>query len=135
MDRCVFSMTRNGRRIALVLYVDDILVLTSDEDNKKWIETVLKDKCKEHSVEHCDENGLSYLGMHRMENAGDDIMISMDGYIDEILKEYQEMSTIHEYVVPTEASLFDHDNNTEKMKDSSFFHRMVAKLLYLSKQA
>ena len=35
---------RNGKRIALVLYADDILVLTSDEDNKKWIETVLKDK-------------------------------------------------------------------------------------------
>ena len=44
------------------------------------------------------------------------------------------MLTIHEYVVPAEASLFDHDDKTEKMKDSSFFHRMVAKLLYLSKQ-
>ena len=59
----------------------------------------------------------------------------MDGYIDEILKEYQEISTIHEYIVPAEASLFDHDDKTEKMKDSSFFHRMVAKLLYLSKRA
>ena len=53
---------------ALVLYVDDILVLTSDEDNKKWIETVLKDEYKELSVEHCDENGLSYLGMHMIKN-------------------------------------------------------------------
>ena len=90
-------------------YVDDILVLTSDEDNKNWIETVLKDEYKELSVEHCNENGLSYLGMHMMKNTQDDIIISMDGYIDEILKEYQEMSTIHEYVVPAEASLFNHE--------------------------
>ena len=34
MDKCVFSMMRNGRRFALVLNVDDILVLTSDEDKK-----------------------------------------------------------------------------------------------------
>ena len=86
-------------------------------------------------MEHCDKNGLSYLGMHLMKNTQEAIIISMDGFIDEILKEYQKMSTIHEYVVPAEASLFDHDDKTEKMKDSSFFHRMVAKLLYLSKRS
>ncbi len=37
--------------------------------------------------------------------------------------------------MPAESNLFDHDEKTEKMKDNLFFHRIVAKLLYLSKRA
>ncbi len=52
-------------------------------------------RVKELSVEHCDEKGLSYLGMQMKKIGQDDIVISMDGHINKILKEYQEMSRIH----------------------------------------
>ena len=109
------------------------MVLRSDEDNKEWVGNLWNVEYKELSVKNCDDNGLSYLGMHTKKNQQDNIIINMYGYINEILKEYQEVSPIHEYVVPAESNLFDHDEKTEKIKDSSFFHRTVAKLLYLSK--
>jgi hypothetical protein len=129
-DPCVLNAIRNGKQITLVVYVDDIMILTEDDDNIEW---VYKTLCKEFDDVKIERgNDLSYLGMHIVIKDGV-VEMSMEAFIDEALKEYGADVTARN--TPATAKLFDlipgeELNDNERKK----FHTQVMRLLYLAQR-
>ena len=73
-----------------------------------------------------ESSEMSYLGMNFKIN-NDGIHVSMENYIQEMLKEFGELKT---YTHPADDKLFVNDGQMPS-KDKKWFHKMVAKLLYL----
>jgi hypothetical protein len=68
----------NGKHMTLVLFVDDILILSErDADTERFIKQ-LRDKYIE--VSFCVDSNLSYLGMHVRVEAGKTVL-SMRSYV------------------------------------------------------
>ena len=129
-DPCVVNTIRNDKQITLVIYVDDILILTEDEDNIEWVYKILKRKFDEVKIER--GNDLSYLGMHIIIKDGV-VDMSMEAFIDEALKEYGGDVTPRN--TPATAKLFDLIAGEElNDKEKKSFHTHVMRLLYLAQR-
>ncbi len=128
-DRCVFNRVTDGKQSTLVLYVDDILVLSTNPAEITELEDHLKREFKE--IKCKVSNDLSYLGM-RIQFLENKVNISMEGYIEDILDCGGAAGTVS---TPATATLFDvGDSEPLSEGDRQHFHTMVAKLLYLSKR-
>jgi hypothetical protein len=135
LKSCVF---KSGENI-LILYVDDLLVLSKDGSFFEKMKKILTDEFGEITTE--DQGTLNYLGMSVCFGP-DGINLSMKGYVDSIgtlpnipiteskyLNEKKDMN-------PTAKDLFSIDVNSQALDDDNrkVFHTTVAKLLYLSKR-
>ena len=128
LDPCV--MTRGST--VVTIYVDDMLLLSTDEEPLKEIEVYLKRKFQEIKCELTNE--FSYLGMH-ITIREDKVIISMKKFIDDFLKLYGNLST-RNYVTPTTMKFCEIDMKAPLLgeKRKKIFHTIIAKLLYLSKR-
>ena len=79
-DPCLYIRNRNGRKLILVLYVDDGLITSS---NKEDVEQFLTDLKKSFQIS-CSEAKF-YLGLEIAQEK-DGIKITQKGYIEKILK-------------------------------------------------
>jgi hypothetical protein len=129
LDPCVMNATKNGRQVTLLIYVDDILVTTEDEENIKWVEHLLRKAYGDIQVEIGPD--ISYLGMRiRMDDTR--IELSMDNYVDSIIKEYGEVKPRS---TPHSANLFRIDAAEElDEQQRKTFHTNVMRLLYLAQR-
>ena len=114
----------------LLIYVDDIL-LFADPVEIKYMGQVFIKEFKWITLQ--SGNQQSYLGMQIVLQDGY-ATIDMSNYIDKTLQEYGDVMN---KMVPGKKGMFLVDEEAKKLPEVErrFFHRMVAKLLYLSKWA
>ena len=62
IDPCVMNKFINGKQCTLVIYVDDILILSERNEDIEWVLQALQKRFDDVKVEK--GNDLSYLGMH-----------------------------------------------------------------------
>jgi hypothetical protein len=124
------NKTMDGVQCTLVIYVDDILVLSKNEDHLQHVIKLLESKFEDVKSEVSDD--FSYLGM-RVQMKEGEVHLSMDAFVDNILKEFGETKGA---VSPALANTFELTPG-EELSDVSRkkFHKTVAQLLYLTKRA
>jgi hypothetical protein len=134
IDDCVLNKRDDGRDITIILYVDDILMLSESRADIDWLIAALTKEYGELTVESGDS--FTYLGMG-LETARDgSIRLRMDAYVQGVLDAFQkEYPRVRTSTIPASINLFKPGNGKLlSPKDKSQFHTFVAKLLYLSKR-
>ena len=119
---CLYIRNRNGRKLILVLYVDDGLIASS---NKEDVEQFITDLKKSFQIS-CSEAKF-YLGLEIAQEK-DGIKITQKGYIEKILKKFN-----MENANPVETPIIKSSQNIEPGKaESKFPYRSaVGALMYL----
>ena len=129
VDTCVMNKMIDGVQCTLVIYVDDILILSKKEEHLKYVINLLTEKYKDVKSEISDD--FSYLGM-RIKLKGDEVHMTMESFIEDVLRVY---GPVPGMVSPAKADLRELKPSEELNKeDHDKFHTMVAKLLYLAKR-
>jgi hypothetical protein len=101
-DECVMVKKEDGKdAIVVILYVDDILVLSGKATDCYWVKHILENQYQKVTVSKGER--LPYLGMTIIKTA-DGFEICMKAYIEDILKYYER--NVREYVTPTNPNLF-----------------------------
>jgi histone deacetylase 1/2 len=133
IDPCVMNKTTDSGTMTIVLYVDDILVMSASETDIKWLIVELEKEYGEVAVEM--SNKFTYLGMGVDVKANNTIKLSMEKYIDTILNSSQEYNDIKVCTTPATNKLFSKPTG-ELLgpEDKELFHTTVAQLLYLCKR-
>jgi Reverse transcriptase (RNA-dependent DNA polymerase). len=119
--------------ITIVLYVDDILIMSETFSDIKWLIVALEEEYGEVAVDV--SNQFTYLGMGLTVKPNHTIELSMQSYIDNILDSTDEYKNLKKFTTPATNKLFDKPtgkllNPAEKER----FHTTVAQLLYLCKR-
>jgi hypothetical protein len=129
-DRCVFNKIVDGVQITICFHVDDCMLTCTeerllDEVVNKLIAT-FEGATVHRGVKH------SYLGMEFDFSVVGEVSVSMSGYVDKILKEFEVTGTAE---TPASNTLFQVLEgpviNAAQAKD---FHTRSASLLYLGKR-
>jgi hypothetical protein len=129
-DGCVLhKVTGDGSHILLIVYVDDILILSGKLEWCEWVKNAIQKRYEKITVEMGPK--INYLGMI-LEQAEKGFTISMRAYILDVLSEYGK--DVKKCISPAKGDLFESLRNDEEEKDRGKFHTMVAKLLYLGKR-
>ena len=129
VDPCVMNMTTHEGQCTLLIYVDDILILSKSEAD---LENTLKALENKFDDVKCERgNDFSYLGMHIKINEND-VTISMEAFVEDLLKQYGEVKSKS---TPATTKLFDLKAAEELDKAAKKeFHSNVMRLLYLAKR-
>ncbi len=130
MDPCIFRRVEGEMVHLLVVYVDDVLIIASEQD----IERLERSCIKEFKWVTMEVGKIhSYLGI-QLELVKGCVKIDMRSYIERILKGFDNIKT---YQGPADNRLFTVTLDEEKLGvvDAKCFHMLVAKLLYLSRRA
>ena len=126
-DECVFSMGM----VTVVLYVDDLLIVSSDDLQLNSFLVKLKNKFKEITVNHGTIH--NYLGMVLDFSRKGVFRVSMDIFINKIVQDFNGKGH-----APTPAldDMFKSDSG-ELLNDNDrqTFHSAVASILYAAKRA
>jgi hypothetical protein len=133
IDNCVLNMRCKGRDITIILYVDDILILSTRECDTNWLIDALKREYGELTIE--SGKRLTYLGMVLDIRDDGEIRMRMDGYVDSVLGSFPEYNSIRKSTTPATINLFKPGRGRLlNDKDRKRFHTTTARLLYLSKR-
>ena len=129
IDPCVMVMHRDGRRISVVIYVDDLLVVTEHTEDADWVLNGLKRSFKKVKGQS-GETSFDYLGM-RVNIVDGAAILTMDGYEDTML---DMMPGVTCFKYPADERLFElcSDSKPLSICEAKDFHTIVAKLLYYS---
>jgi Reverse transcriptase (RNA-dependent DNA polymerase). len=133
VDNCVLNNKSEGHDVTIILYVDDILILSKQRDDVGWLIDALKSECGELSIE--SGSRLNYLGMVLDIMRDGEIKMRMDSYVDNVLLSFPEYNSIKKSTTPASIHLFK--PGTGRLlceKDKKRFHTTTAKLLHLSKR-
>jgi hypothetical protein len=120
---------RDGSHILLIIYVDDIIILSGKLEWCEWVKNAIQKRYEKITVELGPK--INYLGMI-LEQAEKGFKISMRAYILDVLNEYGK--DVKKCISPAKGDLFESGENDEEEKDIGKFHTMVVKLLYLGKR-
>jgi hypothetical protein len=126
----VFNKVFDGVQCTAVVYVDDIFISCVNAKAITDFESLLKDKFKEITV----HEGLvhSYLGMTWNFSVPGEVKVTMEGYVDEVIKI---SGVTGSACTPATEYLFDVRNSSPLDTDrKAEFHSLVAKVLYLAKR-
>jgi hypothetical protein len=130
-DQCLFNKGTGETQCTALVYVDDILLSCRDPEILQNALDHLSDVYKTVKV----NRGLkhSYLGMSLDFSQAGECKITMDGYIDEVLRFAEVTGTA---ASPATISLFDVREESPPLEERArkHFHSVVAKLLYLAKR-
>jgi predicted nuclease of predicted toxin-antitoxin system len=130
-DDCVLvKRMQNGKYVVVILYVDDILVLSELSEDRKWVRSILVDKYDKVTCEEVER--LPYLGMTIVKRSFG-YELCMRSYIEEVIKFYGK-EKLREYIIPATNNFFQVDESSEMLSEKSKFHSVMAKLLYLGKR-
>jgi len=129
-DACVFNLGEGENQCTFCVYVDDAMITCKDE---KIIDDVIE-KLTERYEKITSKDGLvhNYIGMTFDFSKEDEVSITMDGYIKEILNSYKVTGTA---ATPALSYLFEvRDSSLLDKERADAFHSRTAKLLYLAKR-
>ena len=131
-DLCVFNKIVDGKQVTITLYVDDLLVTCESEpildaaiaEVQGLFGGATVHKGKVHS----------YLGMTFDFTQEGSVSVKMDGYVEDVIKEYRVTGTAKS---PAQADLFEIDEAAALLTAAKAgeLHSRVAKLLYMAKRA
>jgi hypothetical protein len=126
----VFNKLVNGAPSTLLLHVDDILCMSSDEAREDVLR-ILTESFNE--VQHEQGVNLSFLGMTIDTSIESEVRITMNGFTDDLVREYDRPGSAP---TPAKNNLFDIDATSLLLGEArrKKFHSFVAKVLYLSKR-
>ena len=127
----VYTKIVNGNVSNIVIYVDDIVVMTSDKDEHERVVNQFKILYNDITVSTLCDNNFEYLGLNFKvhENA---LSVSMPGYVEKILKEFKDTKKVE---TPYTKHLFENrDIELLNDKDQTMLRSQCAKLLYLGKR-
>jgi hypothetical protein len=128
-DPCVMNLMINGIQLTIVIYVDDVLALSQNEDDIKWLVKQLSDEFGD--VKYSDDLDVSYLGMH-IRIVGTRAIVSMKAYSEALI---EEAGVTGVAASPALGTLFQVGNTRPLgVLDKKKYHRLTAKLLYLAKR-
>jgi hypothetical protein len=130
-DECAF-MRANGDDIDhIILYVDDLMLTARSQETLDNIAETLKSKYKEVTVKVGQDH--NFLGIHWAFDWNGGVTLSMDGYLENILKKYgvTKMSK-----TPATEALFQINQECAKLGSvkQQWFHSCVMELHYLAKR-
>jgi hypothetical protein len=137
-DRCTFNKMIDGNQITIQFHVDDLKI---SHMKQSVIDSVLNDLNKEFGTTRkplAATTGIihDYLGITIDYSERGKVMFTMYDYLEDIL---DEMPNDMNGTAPTPASdnLFDVDEDSIALneKESDFFHRTTARLLFAAKRA
>ena len=133
-DPCVFNKGMGPEQCTVIVYVDDLMATCVNQETIDELWGALKRKYGEGVVTHKGPV-LSYLGMTFDYSVAGEVRITQAGYTVDILRD---CGLDLNKAAPTPASehLFDTRDESEKasVERADWFHRNVAKLLYLAKR-
>lgn len=129
IDPCLFYKNNNGKSIIACVYVDDILVASTDDQQVKELTNALREEYKTITVHDGDIH--NYLGMELDFSKSKEVKISMNGFVQEILRDHKVNGTAK---TPCTLTLYDQDPKSPRLtsEQAEEFHSAVAKLLYLA---
>jgi Reverse transcriptase (RNA-dependent DNA polymerase) len=138
-DNCVFNRIElNGSQTTLVIHVDDMIISSYDD---KYIDRVINEIEQLYpGLTKTRGKVFSYIGMSFNFETPGKVTITIDGFVNDLLKECQDIVGVSP--APGKPTLFhvgdmDDTNHTNPLLSDSArerFHSLVAKLLYLSKR-
>ena len=130
LDPCVFYKGEPGNQIFIGLYVDDLLIIYPEEFESQINNhlDIMENKYGKMKINR--GNVHKYLGI-LFKFIDDDCFANMADYTVDILNE---MPVVGESKYPASAHLLDINESCPKLsiKDKKLFHRVVAKLIYLT---
>ena len=121
-----------GYQITIALYVDNLMVTCEHEGILHEAIDKLKGLFQGATVQFGKLH--SYIGMTFDFSNNDKVHIRMEGYVNDMLREYE---VIGGAATPASADLFDLDPTASDLdkESSDRFHSRVAKLLFMAKRA
>ena len=130
-DQCVFNRGPLASQTTVCLYVDDLMITGVNSTDVENVVDLITGVYKTVKVNRGKLH--SYLGMTLDFSKDGDCKITMDGYVDEVLRFLGVTGTA---ASPASATLFDVRDTSPPLKetDRQLFHTGVAKLLYLAKR-
>ena len=137
-DSCVVNKTINGKQCTIAWHVDDLKISHVSEEVCEMILKRLNDEYgNEQEVVAHRGKIHDYLGMVIDFSKDGEVTFSQKKYIQETLDECPEEMFGRHVQTPAADHLFHVDDDAEKLDESQkeFFHRLVAKLLYVCKRS
>jgi len=130
-DKSVYCKWDNDKLTIIVTYVDDFLIVSDSEELREKYAKETQSFYGE--ITQCVGNELEYVGMNILRKESGDIVISMFGFIDSILKL---VPPTRKHSTPAGTKLFTLQGG-EALNESErkVFHSAVYMLLYLAKRA
>jgi Reverse transcriptase (RNA-dependent DNA polymerase) len=134
-DPCVANCLVDGHQCTIAWYVDDMKISHVDESVVSDIIEKIESKFGKMTVARGKHH--SFLGMDITFRDDATVSISMSQYIRETIEESGIIFTANGAANPAKPHLFVIDADSEPLSSSraELFHRLVAKLLYLSKRS
>jgi len=130
-DACVFYKRDEHGLSVLLLYVDDILLLSPTKREADKLHKILLKKFEE--VKRQDGPSVSFLGMSLFFEPGQ-VRLSMRGYESDLVKDLGE-GPAKSATTPATSDLFESgDTPLLSAADQAKYHTLVAKCLYLAKR-
>ena len=134
-DQCIANRDINGSQCTIAWYVDDTKISHADPAVVSDVIATLESHFDKMTVTRGDEH--TFLGMRILfDKKKGTAEISMKNYLIEAIEE-SGMGIAHTATTPANKELFDIDTNAALLdtRSSDAFHRVVAKLLYVSTRA
>ena len=131
---CILNLERDGRKLTLILYVDDILILWSNYSDTKWLIGKLNGEFN-NSLTHETYKGFTYLGMY--------VEIDDQGWYFVDMEEYQRNAVISycgdenkimNTTTPASSDLFKLEVLAKRLseKETKNYHSAAARVLYVT---
>lgn len=128
LDECIFIKEENGETTYVSLYVDDLLIASTNQCHIESLEQQLRSKYTDVTVHSGPVH--QYLGMTLDFSQQGIANITMHDYIEKILKRFNITSTKQ---TPYDKDLFeDVEDSPLSPEDAANLHSGIAQLLYLS---
>jgi hypothetical protein len=130
-EDCIFNKTVRGKQITMALFVDDIMATCEDSRAIDEDIATLRVKYKEVTVHEGAQH--SYLGMNFDFSSKKKVKVTMRGYMDDIVEEYEIQGHASS---PASDDLFTLDPRSPTLPPAELavFHSATAKMLYLAKR-
>jgi hypothetical protein len=137
-DACVANKMINGKQCTIVWHVDDLKISHQDPKVIDTIISILEEEYGQHAPLTIRRGEVhDYLGMTLDYRKKGRVAVSMKGYIASIIEELP-LSMRGRATTPAANHLFNvNENQTNFLnaEESDRFHRLTAKLMYLSQRA
>lgn len=130
-DPCVFNRGSGEDQVTICFHVDDLLITSKSKD---FVEEVVKKLIEKFKTCKVHRGAVHpYLGMTFDFSSLGKAKVTMEGYINDMLREYEVTGGAK---TPATTKLHDIDESSEKLskEDADKFHSRAAKLLYPAKR-
>jgi Reverse transcriptase (RNA-dependent DNA polymerase) len=135
-DKCVFNrIENNNSQTTLVIHVDDMMISACDD---RHVDTVIEEiELPYPGLSKTRGKIFSNIGMTFNYETEDKLLINMNGFISDLLKECSDFLGVSK--TPAKGTLFNvNENESNPLLNDDMrerFHSIVAKLQYASKRA